>query len=237
MPHTILLLGAGSSRNWGGLLASQVSSDLMARLQGDAQLTRMLNRTNFEDTLTQVQGNYLHSRTPENEERLKLLQDALSSMFDRMNKYFQSRTFEFSSDVSKSFQKFLVRFDAIFSLNQDLLLEIHYRNENAALWYELAGRDGRCRACGHCLCLIPLIELRQNGVPKSHSNRMPTCSLTISCTSRRGGGHGRTEVARNRERQNRHDSATPDPPLDVPTLRGISGMFPSAYHGDWLWVR
>jgi hypothetical protein len=135
MPNTILLLGAGFSRNWGGLVANQVSNDLMARLQSNAQLTSMLNRMNFEDTLTRVQGDYLHSRTPENEQRLKLFQDALSSMFDRMNKQFQLQQFEFSNEVSRSFQKFLVRFDAIFTLNQDMLLEIHYRNDNAALWH------------------------------------------------------------------------------------------------------
>jgi hypothetical protein len=58
----------------------------------------------------------------------------LSNMFDRMNRQFQSRQFEFSNDVSRSFGKFLTRFDSIFTLNQDLLLEIHYRNDNVAIW-------------------------------------------------------------------------------------------------------
>jgi hypothetical protein len=31
-------------------------------------------------------------------------------------------------------QKYLVRFDAIFTLNQDLLLEFHYLNNNPAVW-------------------------------------------------------------------------------------------------------
>jgi hypothetical protein len=133
--NTALLLGAGFSRNWGGLVASQVTSDLMARLQSNAQLTSLLNRMNFEDALTIVQGDYVRSRNRDSEERLTSLQEALSSMFVRMNRHFQSQQFEFSSDVSRSFQKFLVRFDAIFTLNQDLLLEIHYRNDNAAIWH------------------------------------------------------------------------------------------------------
>ena len=107
--NSVLLLGAGFSKNWDGLVARQVSSDLMARLQSDAQLTRMLNRMNFEDALTQLQNEYLHSRTADSERRLGLLQEALSSMFDRMNRHFQSQRFEFSNDVSRSLQKFLVR--------------------------------------------------------------------------------------------------------------------------------
>jgi hypothetical protein len=97
MPNTVLLLGAGFSKNWGGLVASQVGYDLMARLQGNAQLTAMLNRTNFEDTLTLFQGAYLNQRAPEYEERLILFQGALFRMFDRMNRYFQSRPFEFQT--------------------------------------------------------------------------------------------------------------------------------------------
>ena len=133
--NTFLLLGAGFSKNWNGFVASEVRSDLMSRLQSNAQLITILNRMNFEDALTQVQGEYLHSRTSESEQRLALFQGALSDMFARMNRQFQSQQFEFSNDVSRSFAKFLTRFDAIFTLNQDLLLEIHYRNDNAALWY------------------------------------------------------------------------------------------------------
>src|SRR4029453_5800770 len=74
--------------------------------------------------LAQVQGEII-SRNREDENRLNLLQDAITSVFDRMNNQFEGRQFEFSNDVAHSIQKFLVRFDAIFTLNQDLLLEIH----------------------------------------------------------------------------------------------------------------
>src|SRR5947209_17448060 len=135
MPNAVLLLGAGFSKNWGGLLASEVTNDLTARLQNNSQLVSLLNRMNFEDTLSRIQGDYLHSRTTEHEQRLIVFQTALSDMFDRMNRHFQSQQFEFSNDVSQSFGRFLTRFDTIFTLNQDLLLETHYRNDNAALWY------------------------------------------------------------------------------------------------------
>jgi hypothetical protein len=135
MVNAVLLLGAGFSRNWGGLVSSQVTSDLMGRLQNDARAAAMLNRMNFEDALAQIQSEYLHSRTPESEARLTAFQAALSGMFSRMNRHFQSRPFEFSNDVARSFAKFLVRFNAIFTLNQDLLLEVHYRNDNVVLWH------------------------------------------------------------------------------------------------------
>lgn len=135
MPNNILLLGAGFSRNWNGLLASQVTSDLMGRLQSDAQLRALLNKQNFEDVLAQVQRDYLLRKTPESMARLAAIQTALAGMFGRMNKQFESRQFEFSNDVHRSFGKFLVRFDAIFTLNQDLLIELQYRNENVALWH------------------------------------------------------------------------------------------------------
>jgi hypothetical protein len=67
MPNSILLLGAGFSKNWDGLVSSQVTSDLMGRLQNDAHIIGLLNRMNFEDALAQLQDEYLRSRTAESE--------------------------------------------------------------------------------------------------------------------------------------------------------------------------
>jgi hypothetical protein len=138
MANAILLLGAGFSKNWNGLLATEVTTHLMAHLQSDSSLFNLLNNMSFEDVLSQLQTEFLllgKSRYAVQEARLNAFQAALSDIFDRMNKLFQSRQFEFSNDVSRSFKNFLTGFDAIFTLNQDLLLELHYRNEDAALWY------------------------------------------------------------------------------------------------------
>jgi hypothetical protein len=139
MPNVILLLGAGFSKNWDGPLATEVTAHLMSRLQGDAYLCDLLNRMNFEDVLSQLQTEFLllgKSKYPLQETRLTEFEAALSALFDRMNKQFQSRQFEFSNDVSRSFGKFLTGFDAIFTLNQDLRLELDYfRRENVALWH------------------------------------------------------------------------------------------------------
>jgi hypothetical protein len=142
----VLLTGAGFSKNWGGFVAREITNALMSRLQDDPYLRQALNRGNFEDVLSQVQSEYLATRTAENQTRLNAIQEALSDVFGRMNAHFAARQFEFSNDIAHSAQKFLVRFDAIFTLNQDLLIEVHYNNQNVAIWhgtrwqgYELPG--------------------------------------------------------------------------------------------------
>ena len=59
MPNVILLLGAGFSKNWNGLLAAEVTTDLMSRLQGDPNLLELLNSKNFEDALSLLQAEFL----------------------------------------------------------------------------------------------------------------------------------------------------------------------------------
>jgi hypothetical protein len=135
VPNFVLLTGAGFSKNWGGIVAREVTNALMSRLQNNPYLLQALNRGNFEDVLSQVQSEYLATRTAENQDRLNAMQEALSDVFGRMNVHFAARQFEFSNDIAHSIQKFLVRFDAIFTLNQDLLIEVHYNNQNVALWY------------------------------------------------------------------------------------------------------
>src|SRR6266478_2019831 len=105
MANTALFLGAGFSKNWHGLLATEVTAHLMSRFQGDAYLFNLLHRNNFEDALSLLQRDYLHSRTTLSEARLTAFQAALSDIFDSMNRQFQSRQFEFSNDVSRSFGK------------------------------------------------------------------------------------------------------------------------------------
>jgi hypothetical protein len=75
----------------------------------------------------------------------------------------------------------LVRFDAIFTLNQDLLLEIHYRNDTVAIWsgtrwtgYEMPGlralplQDPLIRASG---------KWRPEEPFRSHPNMRPYYKL------------------------------------------------------------
>jgi hypothetical protein len=54
-------------------------------------------------------------------------------MFNAMHQAFASVQFEPSNHIEYLVRTFLVRFDAIFTLNRDLLLERHYLNENIGL--------------------------------------------------------------------------------------------------------
>jgi len=85
MPNTILLLGAGFSKNWNGPLATEVTAHLISLLQGDAYLCDLLHRTNFEDALSQLQTEFLllgKSKYPLQEARLTAFEAALSSVFE-----------------------------------------------------------------------------------------------------------------------------------------------------------
>lgn len=133
----VLLLGAGFSHNWGGWLASEVFEYLMGckAIPEDAGLKRILldHKSAFEDALARVQAEYLRGRSGEAARRLEVLQSALGEMFADMDAGFQRRQFEFQNDIAYQLRTFMIRFDAIFTLNQDSLLERHYLDDNVAL--------------------------------------------------------------------------------------------------------
>jgi hypothetical protein len=127
----ILLLGAGFSRNWGGWLANEALEYLLGCPQIDDSLRALLirNKTKgFEETLGVLQAQSAGRRL----EQLTQLEAALRSMFDDMNAAFSKGSFDFGGDSrSGSVSDFLRHFDAIFTLNQDTLLETHYFNNIA----------------------------------------------------------------------------------------------------------
>jgi hypothetical protein len=122
MPH-YLLVGAGFSRNWHGPLSEEITGSLLGELHDDPELTAALRRGPFEDAF---QGFLPATGSFETIARQRRFQNAVTELFARLNKSFLTKQFEFNNDVDLSMKRFLSRFDAIFSLNQDLLLEIHY---------------------------------------------------------------------------------------------------------------
>ena len=122
MSH-ILLLGAGFSRNWGAPLASEITGSLLGELHDDAVLAGRLRRGPFEDAFAGFQQ---PRGQDENSVRVRRLQEAVTGLFGRMNKALEKSTFEFRNESGWKVKEFLERFDAIFSLNQDLLVEMHY---------------------------------------------------------------------------------------------------------------
>jgi hypothetical protein len=127
-----LLLGAGFSRNYGGLTASEFFDYLIAnsQIREDHELLAILWRTKdkggFEAALAELQRDFVkHER---NEDRLFRLQAAISEVFDVMNQVLIERDLgiEFQTVQEMMVRAFFFKFDAIFTLNQDVLLEHHY---------------------------------------------------------------------------------------------------------------
>lgn len=135
----VILLGAGFSRNWGGWLAQEVFNYLIGvpELRKHDRLIRLLwqhqSDGGFEDVVAEVQRAYVLDPDAHNAE-LTTLQTAVHQMFSDMNNgYASTPGWEFQQYRELMVHTFLIRFDAIFSLNQDLLLEQKYLNDNIML--------------------------------------------------------------------------------------------------------
>lgn len=127
----VLLLGAGFSRNWGGLLATEVFEYLIGlpEIREDMYLSQILwkkKRDGFEKALGLVQAE--SDRDPLTyKASLKRLQDGVLKIFGSMNNaFFERPTMEFQKCPERMLHTFLAKFDTVFTLNQDVLLEHHY---------------------------------------------------------------------------------------------------------------
>lgn len=133
----ILLTGAGFSRNWGGWLANEafeyilghpkIGKELRARLWQDKIQLR-----GFQDTLGELQRQKQRGDQSA-AEMVGEFMAALVAMFDEMNQGLSQVSFEWGNSVSRTVRQFLMCFDYIFSLNQDLLLERHYLSDGIDL--------------------------------------------------------------------------------------------------------
>jgi len=138
MPHYILLLGAGFSRNWGGWLADEAFEYLLSCHQVDDYLRGVLwdhkpkEKGGFEGALGFLQAAHKRGPTAVTDQNLAKLNSALLQMFTHMNSAFaEMGDSEFVSSEKNSLGGFLATFDAIFTLNQDLLMEYQYFNNFA----------------------------------------------------------------------------------------------------------
>lgn len=132
MPH-YLLTGAGFSRNWGGWLADEAFEYLLTRPELDASLRNLLweakAKGGFETALAGLQIAYKQQPTAITKQQLDSLTTAIIAMFAAMNEAFASMRFEPTGDGfadDHEIARFLTSFDAIFTLNQDSLLEMKY---------------------------------------------------------------------------------------------------------------
>jgi SIR2-like domain len=139
----ILLTGAGFSRNWGGWLASEAFEYLLGCSEIDQETRRLLWRSKergggFEETLADL----ANAKDDESRKRLNDLTAALVGMFNAMGLGFMQRQFEFQNHIPYLVATFLAQFGAIFTLNQDTLLELHYLGDRPG------GKYGACRIPG-----------------------------------------------------------------------------------------
>lgn len=123
----ILLLGAGFSRNWNGWLAGEVFEYLLGHpeILSSKKIHNVLwkyKNSGFENALYDLQvGQYVNQK-----EDLMKFENALIQMFSDMNQSFYDLP-----PFNQKLQNFFSQFDAIFSLNQDLLFEGHYHCGNS----------------------------------------------------------------------------------------------------------
>jgi hypothetical protein len=125
----LLLIGAGFSYNWGGPLAADVFSNLLSDKDIDEHTRRLLLDADGKGGFEKVLADLEVSADPDDKKRHGAMISALAGMFNFLNgSFLQLKQFEFENppDTRYSLHSFLNRFDAIFGLNQDALLEIHY---------------------------------------------------------------------------------------------------------------
>ncbi len=135
-----LTVGRGIQPQLGRLARSEAFEYLLgcSEIRSDGRLRDLLwkhqEREGFEGALAELQSAYL--KDPQaNNSQLMALQSAITRMFADMNSAFLDLTeWEFQRlNRERLVQLFLTRFDAIFTLNQDIFLEKHYCNTNVSL--------------------------------------------------------------------------------------------------------
>ncbi|MGT2438600.1 SIR2 family protein [Bradyrhizobium betae] len=148
MKH-ILLTGAGFSRNWGGWLADEAFEYLLGCAEVTPNIRHQLwmskgRYLGFEDTLREIREQSEANPDIGHKKELQAFEKMLEGMFHTMAIGFSSGEFEPGQDPHRigpqphPIRDFLCRFDAIFTLNQDTLLEQRYAQSNL-----LEGSQGR----------------------------------------------------------------------------------------------
>jgi SIR2-like domain len=123
----LLLTGAGFTRNWGGWLAKEIEGDLLGRLREHPELRQRVQESDGFESVLEALQNEAAGGDSQVRRRYADLQKVVAASFRAMNLALAKRIeFNFSNDRKYSVNAFLARFDAVYTLNQDLLLELHY---------------------------------------------------------------------------------------------------------------
>jgi len=141
MTH-LLLTGAGFSRNWGGWLADEAFEYLIGCPEINEQIRTELWKSKnsgygFENTLNELRQLVQRHGGEPFTTNLRTFEAMLESMFNTMNNAFKNTELNPLHNPSLMggqvdlVRHFLAHFDAIFTLNQDALLELKYNVPNA----------------------------------------------------------------------------------------------------------
>jgi hypothetical protein len=137
----VLLTGAGFSRNWGGWLSDECFEYLLSCSEITPVIRRELwkskaQKLGFENTLQELRALFDKHRDDRHSNELSAFELMLEGMFHTMRIGFERVQFEPAHDIprvggtSYFVRDFLAQFDAIFTLNQDTLLEQQYKGAN-----------------------------------------------------------------------------------------------------------
>ena len=143
----ILLTGAGFSRNWGGWLANEAFEYLIGIQDLSEEVRSRLWRSKLEDggvedTLAELQLEVSKGRN-DLVKHVEILSTALHSMFNQMNSGFTLSDIEIGDGrIIPNFKETLKMFDAIFTLNQDLLIEMKYWGVDTHIHHQRTGKKG-----------------------------------------------------------------------------------------------
>jgi SIR2-like domain len=138
----ILLTGAGFSRNWGGWLASEAFEYLIGQDHIHPRVRKLLwqhkDRGGFEAVYQALKDG---ATNPTDQQVFRSFHMMVTGMFHTMGHGFKQAL------MGTSILNFLVSFDAIFTLNQDTLIELKYpsdeeirqRSQGKFIGYETPG--------------------------------------------------------------------------------------------------
>jgi hypothetical protein len=176
----ILLTGAGFSRNWGGWLANEAFEYLLGQDGLHPRVRRLLwdhkeCGTGFEGAYQALKDGAIN---PTDQAVFRQFHEMVAGMFHSMR-----HGFELVS-LGGAVHRFLASFDAIFTLNQDTLLELQYIGGN--IREHSTGRFFDCEVPGlvsTAADIAPPGLLRPKDGPYSVTDRyQPISSFTVRAT-------------------------------------------------------
>jgi hypothetical protein len=137
---TYILTGAGFSKNFGGLLSNELEEFLCnhSNVKNNDFLKKILEKNKgkgFEESLAKIEC-YSKKWTCRIED-YKVFQATIHEAFEKMDKEFSNPTNLYPYEL----ESFLAKFDAIFTTNQDMLIERQLQNLSRDLAHKRVGRN------------------------------------------------------------------------------------------------